>query len=302
MIFLCGIASEPSLGLVIERLQEIGAPHVIFNQRHFAEAQLHMEVRKGGVEGEFRLNGNRHRLEDFTAIYTRLMEWQVLPEIEHEPMNSPLRVQCQNLHAALLQWYELAPGRVLGRSADIAVSYSKPWQLQLIRQHGFSVPETLVTNDPAEVRRFRKRHGRVVFKSASYVRSVVDLLEGDDLDAVRFCPVLFQQFIAGKNLRVHTVGNRVFATSIESSAVDYRYAQDETLQEMTVDEDFANRCLALATAFGVEFSGIDFRVTGNGEAYCLELNPSPAFSYYELKTGQPIARAVAEYLVSGVVS
>jgi hypothetical protein len=302
MIFLCGIASEPSLGLVIERLQEIGAPHVIFNQRRFAEAQLQMEVRKGGVEGEFRLNGDRHRLEDFTAIYTRLMEWQVLPEIEHEPMNSPLRVQCQNLHAALLQWYELAPGRVLGRSADIAVSYSKPWQLQLIRQHGFSVPETLVTNDPAEVRRFRKRHGRVVFKSASYVRSVVDLLHGDDLDAVRFCPVLFQQFIAGKNLRVHTVGKRVFATSIEASAVDYRYAQDETLQEMTVDEAFANRCVALATAFGVEFAGIDFRVTDNGEAYCLELNPSPAFSYYELKTGQPIARAVAEYLVSGVVS
>ena len=302
MIFLCGIASEPSLGLVIERLQEIGAPHVVFHQRHFADAQLQMEVRKGGVEGEFRLNGDRHRLEDFTAIYTRLMEWQVLPEIEHEPMNSPLRVHCQNLHAALLQWYELAPGRVLGRSADIAVTYSKPWQLQLIRQHGFAVPETLVTNDPAEVRRFRKRHGRVVFKSASYVRSVVDLLKGDDLDAVRFCPVLFQQFIEGKNLRVHTVGNRVFATSIDASAVDYRYAQDETLQATTVDEEFAKRCLALATAFGVEFAGIDFRVTDDGEVYCLELNPSPAFSYYELQTGQPIARAVAEYLISGVVS
>jgi glutathione synthase/RimK-type ligase-like ATP-grasp enzyme len=84
--------------------------------------------------------------------------------------------------------------------------------------------------------------------------------------------------------------------------VDYRYAEDETLRAVTVDEEFANRCVALAATFGVEFAGIDFRVMDNGDAYCLELNPSPAFSYYELRTGQPIARAVAEYLVSGTGS
>jgi D-alanine-D-alanine ligase-like ATP-grasp enzyme len=89
---------------------------------------------------------------------------------------------------------------------------------------------------------------------------------------------------------------------IDASAVDYRYAQEETLEEAVVDEDFAHRCIELANAFGVAFAGIDFRVTADGEAYCLEVNPSPAFSYYELHTGQPIARAVAGYLVSGSTS
>ena len=306
MIFLCGIPTEPSLELVIERLREMGAPHVVFHQRRFADARLELEVGDGKVRGELRLDGDRHRLEDFTAIYTRLMEWQLLPEVEHEPPDSPTRLHCQNLHAALMQWHELAPGRVLSRSAEIGVAYSKPLQGQLIRRHGFSIPETLVTNDPEEVRRFRQRHGRVIYKSASYVRSVVNLLDERDpwaLEAVRACPVLFQQYVDGTNLRVHTVGKRAFATSIEASAVDYRYAylagEAEKLAESAIREEFANRCVGLAAAFGLDFAGIDFKLTGGGEAYCLEVNPAPAFSYYELHTGQPIARAVAEFLVSG---
>ena len=241
MIFLCGIPTEPSLGLVIERLREMGAPHVVFHQRRFADARLELEVGDGEVRGELHLDGDRYRLEDFVAIYTRLMEWQLLPEVEHEPPDSPSRLHCRNLHAALMQWHELAPGRVLSRSAEIGVAYSKPMQGQLIRRHGFSIPETLVTNDPDEVRRFRERHGRVIYKSASYVRSVVNLLdEGEPwgLEAVRACPVLFQQYVEGMNLRVHTVGTRAFATSIEASAVDYRYAylagEEEKIEESAI--------------------------------------------------------------------
>jgi len=178
-------------------------------------------------------------------------------------------------------------------------------QAELIRRYHFSVPESLVTNDPDAVRQFRARHGRVIYKSSSYIRSIVHLLNDDDLarlDAVRACPVLFQQYVEGNNLRVHVVGAQAFATSIEASAVDYRYAylggERERLGKAAIDEDFANRCIGLAAAFGLEFAGIDFRVTDDGEPYCLEINPSPAFAYYELHTGQPIARAVAEYLIS----
>ena len=144
MIFLCGIPTEPSLGLVIERLREMGAPCVVFHQRRFADARLEMEVGEGEVRGELQLDGSRHRLEDFAAIYTRLMEWQLLPEVEHEPPDSPSRLHCRNLHAALMQWHELAPGRVLSRSAEIGAAYSKPMQAQLIRRHGFYLVENRI--------------------------------------------------------------------------------------------------------------------------------------------------------------
>jgi hypothetical protein len=38
------------------------------------------------------------------------------------------------------------------------------------------------------------------------------------------------------------------------------------------------------------------KVTPDDEVYCFEVNPSPAFSYYEGNTGQPISRAVARHL------
>jgi hypothetical protein len=306
MIFLCGIPSEPSLGLVIQRVQELGAPHVVFHQRDFAHMRMDVEIHGAEVRGEMRLHGARHRLEDFAAIYTRLMDYRLLPEVEHEPPDSRSRLHCEYLHSTLMQWHDLAPGRVLNRSAELGACYSKPLQAQLIGRLGFRIPETLVTNDPDEVRAFRRRHGRVVYKSASYVRSVVTLLDdrdADRLDAVRACPVLFQRYVAGPNIRVHTVGGHVFATSIESSAVDYRYAylegEQEKLVPVTLGEDLAERCLRLAAAFGLEFAGIDLKVADDGEVYCLEVNPSPAFSYYELHTDQPIARAVADYLLTG---
>ncbi len=43
------------------------------------------------------------------------------------------------------------------------------------------------------------------------------------------------------------------------------------------------------------------RLAPDGRIYCFEVNPCPAFSYYEESTGQPIARALAEYLTGDPV-
>jgi hypothetical protein len=41
-------------------------------------------------------------------------------------------------------------------------------------------------------------------------------------------------------------------------------------------------------------------VTPEGEWFCFEVNPSPAFLYYQQATGQPIATAVAGLLAAAV--
>ena len=197
----------------------------------------------------------------------------------------------------------LAPALVLNRSQEVGLNYSKPLQAQLISRNGFAVADTIVTNDPDLVRAFRDRHTRVVYKSVSCVRSIVKLLDtaaADRLEAIRACPTQFQEFVEGINVRVHTVNSRAFATAIRSHAVDYRYAyeegEQETLEPYALSSGLTERCLALASAFDLEFAGIDLKITPDGDVYCLEVNPCPAFSYYELHTGQPIAAAVADYL------
>jgi glutathione synthase/RimK-type ligase-like ATP-grasp enzyme len=63
-----------------------------------------------------------------------------------------------------------------------------------------------------------------------------------------------------------------------------------------LSDELAEMCVRLAEGLGLAFTGIDLKITPDNRVYCFEVNPSPAFSYYEANTGQPIARAVAEYL------
>jgi hypothetical protein len=291
--------------MVIDAVRKLGAPHLVFHQRQFAGTHVEFQIDGMGIHGWLQSQDGLYRLEDFTAVYTRLMDYQLLPEVENAPPDSPVRLHCAAVHDTLMRWYEIMPGLVLSRAADVGVNYSKPYEAQLIRAQGFAVPDTLVTNDPELARAFRSKHGRVVYKSMSYVRSIVKILEDADLDrlgSIRACPTQFQRFIEGTNVRVHAIGGEAFATAITANATDYRYAylegDAERLEAMELPEDLARRCIALSGALGLAFAGIDLKITPDGEVYCLEVNPCPAFSYYQRHTGQPIAEAVARRLAA----
>jgi len=305
MILLCGIPSEPPLARVQRELVDMGVSHVLFNQRHAANSKLDFEVGRESVTGTLTLEGADYELDSFTGAYTRLMDVTRLPELADEPAASPRRAQTVLVHDELVRWLEVTPGRVVNRSRPMASNSSKPYQAQLIKSFGFATPETLITNDPEAVRVFRAEFGRVVYKSISGVRSIVSELTDDDLSrlhTIRWCPVQFQQYVHGLDIRVHVVGERVFATAIHSNGTDYRYVGNSAEGEIDlnpyhIDDTVAATCVALTNHLGLSFSGIDLRVSPDGKVYCFEVNPSPAFSFYESHTGQPIARAVASYLV-----
>lgn len=60
--------------------------------------------------------------------------------------------------------------------------------------------------------------------------------------------------------------------------------------------DTQEKCVALTRGLGLAFAGIDLKVTPAGEIFCFEVNPSPAFSFFEANTGQPIADSLARHL------
>lgn len=303
MIFLCGIPTEPSLALVVQQVQELGLPHVLFSQRRAAELELAFQIIDGRPAGWLALGGAAYRLEGFTGIYTRLMNHELLPEVEKEPADSPRRLHCQAVHNVLTHWFEIAPGRVLNRMAVVGSNVSKPYQAQIIRRYGFATPETLVTNDPALVREFLARHGRLIYKSISYIRSIVHTVEASDLERlgrIRWCPVQFQEYVEGLNVRVHVLDRQVFATAIHANTTDYRYAylngEEEELEPIELLAETVERCIALVRGLDLNFAGVDLKLAPDGRVFCLEVNPCPAFSYYECQSGQPIAQAVARYL------
>jgi RimK-like ATP-grasp domain len=305
LILLCGIPSETPLDMVRRRLDSLGAEYVIFNQREFAQSEIQFEVKGGNVAGQLKVGGRVHPLDAFQAVYTRMMDDHALPELRDAPPDSPERRYCRGFHDTLTRWLEIARALVVNRCIPMGSNSSKPYQAQLIREQGFLVPETLITSDPDVVREFRAKHERVIYKSISAVRSIVQTLEESDLerlDDIRWCPTQFQAFVDGTNVRVHVVSARVYATAISTAATDYRYAARQSgevakLREVKLSDELGEMCVRLAKSMGLVFAGIDLKVTPDDQVYCFEVNPSPAFSYYEGNTGQPISEGLASCLL-----
>lgn len=304
MILLCGIPSEPPLALVRRRIEEAGSECVVLNQREVADIDLEMCVVAGRVTGQLTVRGQTYALEHVDGVYLRLMDDSLLPEVRMAAPDSTVRTHSRRVHETLLAWTEIVSARVVNRPCAMGSNGSKPYQAQLIRDSGFDVPETLITNEPDLVAEFRERSGRLVYKSMSGVRSIIRVLDdvaAAGLDAIRWCPVQFQRYVEGTDVRVHTVGTEVFATSITSDAPDYRYAERDIgraaeLAPLDLPDDVAARCTALAANLGLAVSGIDLRRTPSGEYVCFEVNPCPVFSYYEAATGQEISTAIAAFL------
>jgi glutathione synthase/RimK-type ligase-like ATP-grasp enzyme len=304
VILLCGIPSESSQARLAAALDDLGADYRVVNQRRVRSSAIELRFDGERLGGRLEHDGWSIALEDVGGIYLRFMDDRLLPELAGEPDGSPAARASRAFHDIVGQWAEISGARVVNRYSAMGSNFSKPYQAQLIALQGFAVPETLVTNDPALARGFVAEHGRVVYKSISSERSIVQTMGEADLarlEAIRWCPVQFQAFVEGTDVRVHTVGGEVFATAIASDATDYRYAEGQTGEASTMDAcelapDVAARCTALAEALGLDLAGIDLRLAPDGAVYCFEVNPSPVYSYYESHTGQPIAAAIARHL------
>ena len=303
MILLCGSPSESPMVRLAAALDELGADYRFFNQRDSARCAMATRIDADGVGGTLTLPGEILDLRGIDGVYLRLMDDRVLPELEAEPDGSPARRHTRALHDALYRWTEVTAARVVNRCDPQGSNSSKPYQAQLIRRHGLLVPETLITNDPDAVLAFRREQGQIIYKSMSGVRSIVKAFDDEDakrLEHIRWCPVQFQALVPGFDMRVHVIGRDVHATEIRSDVTDYRYASKmggtTTLCASEISADLTERCIALTASLGLAFSGIDLRIGPDGSATCFEVNPSPAYSYYEANTGQPIAVSLARHL------
>src|SRR5437870_5443354 len=124
MILLCGIPSETPLRLVTGRLDDMAAPCVMLNQRQFGDCAIEFEISRGELTGALQMDGAIYPLEEFRAIYTRMMDDRFLPELEDEPPDSPMRARCRGFHDTLMRWMEITPAHVINRCAPMATNGS----------------------------------------------------------------------------------------------------------------------------------------------------------------------------------
>jgi hypothetical protein len=205
-------------------------------------------------------------------------------------------------------WYSLDCFWMNPPPAD-EIAQRKIRQLQVARRIGLSIPETLVTNQPAVARDFILLHGpgnviRKAFRNIAQAPRETALVQRDDLnllDAVRYAPVIFQRFVpADLDLRVTVIEDDIFAAAVRSQPehrTDYRLGLGSaSVAPYELPHDVATRLLQLMKAFDLSFGAIDLRVTPNGEHVFLEVNPAGEYLFISERTGQPIPAAIAACL------
>ena len=302
MILLWGVPGDAPFDAVREALSRRSAEVLLLDQRQAANMSIALEVGSTGtVTGRIDGPEGEVDLDHVSALYLRPFETDMACGA---PADDPIYLRAAAADAAMIAWADLTQAFVVNRPEVMAANNSKPYQLALIAACGFAVPDTLVTTDAAAVRRFRERHGSVIYKSVSGVRSIVSRLKAADRDAledIANCPTQFQEYIPGTDIRVHVAGDRVLATEIRSAADDYRYASrsgaDLTMAATVLPEDIADACRAMVRAMGLRVAGVDLRRRPEGTWYCFEVNPSPGFTFFEAGAGQPIAASIAELLL-----
>jgi glutathione synthase/RimK-type ligase-like ATP-grasp enzyme len=251
---------------------------------------------RGAMADRLRIGNRTVHLSDIDSVYLRA--------IGSRAASTPRE---RMLATSLWEFAESLPMLVVNRRQASHTNMSKPYQQRLIAQYGFQVPRTLVTMVPEEARMFYDEcQGRVIYKSISAERSIVKPFTPEDfsrLEQIRYCPVQLQEMIPGTDLRIHTVGGRLFATEVLSDGADYRYAEREnkqrTMRAVELEPGLQIRCLNLAKELGLSLSGIDLRRTPDGAYYCFEVNTSPGFTFFENYTGQRIGDALADLLCAG---
>jgi hypothetical protein len=300
MILIYGRLDDPPLASTVEALEEAGAKFVLLDQTTLDREDLCIEVDSSGVHGSLIVAGQELPLDSVRSIYARPLE---LPVRLWDPARA---ASARLLHQHLWEWLDVSPALVVNRPRTMYANGSKPLQIQLIGEAGFLVPETLVTSDEGEAREFWQRHGRIVYKSSSGVRSIVKELDAPAaarLGRLQALPVQFQEFVPGTDVRVHVVGTRTFGIDIVGSGTDYRYSAsnggEAQLTATDLPPELAARCVALSEQMELPLSGIDLRRRPDGAYVCFEVNPMPAYTYFQAHTGLPISQALSEMLMAG---
>jgi glutathione synthase/RimK-type ligase-like ATP-grasp enzyme len=296
MIFLWGLLEDDTFRSVHDWLTRWDANFAFVNHAAIGHsiARFHSSPQPAY---ELSCEGRSYPLGQVSAAYLRPYDHRDYDDGPADRGESQIS-RADLVHQFMSIWADNSEARIINRPSAAASNHSKLNQAISIRESGFLVPDSLVTNDPATIRDFLSRYGAVIYKSMSSVRSIVRELDDATLDvAGQLGPVFFQQRIVGDNVRVHVIGEKTVACRIQSQSVDYRYAPS-SIVPFDLSDEIAARCVRLTAELGLLLSGIDLIATSGEETYCLEVNPNPAFSYFDTSEDKVIARAVAEILMA----
>ncbi|MFB4270388.1 MvdC/MvdD family ATP grasp protein [Nonomuraea sp. GTA35] len=314
------ILSEPgdtTVRMVLPKLKARGAEVVWWDPAQYpAAAHLTARFAAGGTELGLVTGGEVVDLAETTAVWNRRPGQ---PAAARSVTAGDLRERVGELSEWFLEgFWDLLDARWLpARHPVLRRAHNKLVHLALAQELGFTVPRTVITNDPAElVPAYEREGGRLIAKPIEYAPFEIDgarhtvyttVVQRRDLAGrgrLAHEPTILQPYVRkAVELRVTVVGRRVFAAEIASqdsprTRDDWRHYDFDRARHSVhhLPDDVARRCADLVAALGVSFGAIDLILTPEGEYVFLEINPNGQWGWIEDLTGLPIGAAIADWL------
>ena len=182
-------------------------------------------------------------------------------------------------------------------------------QLRTALTAGFTVPRTLLTNDPVAALAFRETIGAAVVKASASAyfefsdQSFVFTEELDDsvLDRRELwfdVPVSVQESLTDcLDARVISFGEFTFGAKCRTKGSDWRKTPFETVlwQQWKVPDAVRRACLVYRTLMGLEYAAFDFMLRAD-EVYFLEANQAGEWLFIDRAIDAGISAAFAQRL------
>ena len=307
MILLWGDLDDRPLKSVMNLLKDKDdVDLIVVDQKHLTDVAIELSI-TDHVSGYIRTGHKTYKLSDISSVYLRPYSWSSFDNNGAAgSYDKDIHDHGVKIEQILISWVEITQALVINRFSSMASNSSKPYQASIIKKFGFNTPATIISTTPEEVEKFCELHGDVIYKSISGERSIVSKLSHEKMKNIKdivWAPTQFQQYVSGKDIRVHVIDNKTICSEIITNADDYRYAgrsgDDVEISACDIPDDCKNKCVNLVKEMGLAVGGVDLRLTPDGEWYCFEVNPSPGFSYYQNQTGQDISGEIANLLIKG---
>lgn len=308
-----------SIDIVSQQLKKYNATVIRFNVDKYP---LHSSLTSSYEDGQWKVyldhnNGQRDSLHDITALWYRrshnlgdglrdVLEGEYLSSVHGE------------IRTTLFGMLESMNCFQIGKFSQYRRLDSKEEQMKIASALGLKIPETCITNNPEEAKKFVLSHpkGAISKMQSSFaiekqgVEHVVftNVITKDNLDLIeslQYCPMQFQEKLEKqKELRITIVGDAVYSFAVDSqklenAKIDWRREGIELLDKWEpyeLPESVKEKLLKMMDIYQINYGAVDIIVTPENEHYFLEINSAGEFLWLDRLIDGAITTQIAKVL------
>ena len=321
MLFVLTNSQDATATYLIPILAKAGIPLLrLDTDLLLPKTQLAYEVGKPTL----RVDGRWYDADEVSAIWYRRPEDLKDPRFDSSPESKYARsewtefLECFFAHVPSTRW--------VNHPSNNAAASRKLEQLTTAVQLGLRVPETLVTQEPRELRAFFAKHaGRVVVKplASGYIERAGDERDTliytnlvrpedlNDLENLKLCPTLFQQCVDKQNdVRITVMDSDIRAVELlagdkpgeQRCDVRRNNMSDVSYRLISLPAEVEAGLRQLMDHYKLRFGAIDMAVSKSGDWYFFEVNPNGQWAWLDMAAGTTIADSFVRSFGKGLIS